>query len=46
MNQGFFAGFLAGLGADSVRAHLVPRDRECCVELRDANRHAVHSTVE
>jgi predicted ArsR family transcriptional regulator len=46
MNQGFFAGFLAGLGADNVQAHLVPRDRECCVELRDANRHPVHSTAE
>ena len=44
MNQRFFAGFLAGLGAESVQAHLVPRDRECCVELRDANRPPAHST--
>ena len=44
MNQRFFAGFLAGLGADSVQAHLVPRDRECCVELRDANRPPAHAT--
>jgi predicted ArsR family transcriptional regulator len=34
MNQRFFAGFLAGLGADTVEAQLVPRDGECCVELR------------
>ncbi len=33
MNQRFLAGFLAGLGARSVRAQLVPRDGECCVEL-------------
>lgn len=44
MNQRFFAGFLAGLGAESVQAHLVPRDRECCVELRDANRPPAHAT--
>jgi predicted ArsR family transcriptional regulator len=46
MNQRFFAGFLAGLGAESVQAHLVPRDRECCVELRDANRPPARSTAE
>lgn len=44
MNQRFLAGFLAGLGADSVQAQLLPRDRECCVELRDATGPPVHST--
>ena len=33
MNQHFLAGFLAGLGADNVHAHLAPREGECCVEL-------------
>jgi len=34
MNQSFFVGFLSGLGAETLQATLVPRDRECCVELR------------
>ena len=34
MNHRFLTGFLAGLGTESVAAELVPRDGECCVELR------------
>jgi predicted ArsR family transcriptional regulator len=34
MNQRFLAGFLAGLGAANAHARLVPREGECCVELR------------
>jgi len=44
MNQSFFAGFLAGLGADTVQAQLIPRERECCVELRDATRPKADAT--
>jgi predicted ArsR family transcriptional regulator len=43
MNERFFAGFLAGLGAGSVQAQLVPRDGACCVELRDATGPPAHS---
>jgi predicted ArsR family transcriptional regulator len=34
MNQRFMTGFLAGLGAGTVHAELVPPGGECCVELR------------
>ena len=34
INHAFLTGFLAGLGADSATAVLVPRLGACCVELR------------
>lgn len=33
INQAFIAGFLSGLGADTVDAVLVPQPGACCVEL-------------
>jgi predicted ArsR family transcriptional regulator len=34
LNHRFIAGLVAGLRADDVNIHLVPRPGACCVELR------------